>query len=139
MILLDTNVLSELMRPRPEPSVVQWIDAIPEWDLWVSAITVAEIQLGIALLDGGKEKRMVGNLAEQMFIEYFGDRILPFDYLAATEYAKIVADRIHIGRPISVADAQIAAIAKTADLTLATRNIKDFVDVIGIDLINPWI
>lgn len=139
MILLDTNVLSELMRPIPEPSVVQWIDAIPEWDLWISAITVAEIQLGIALLNGGKRKRMLGDLAEQMFVEDFGDRILPFDYLAATEYAKIVADRTHIGRPISVEDAQIAAIARTADLSLATRNTKDFIDIPGIDLINPWV
>ncbi|BBO72807.1 ribonuclease VapC [Desulfosarcina widdelii] len=139
MFLLDTNVLSELMRPMPDPRVVQWIDRIPEWDLWISTITVAEIHLNIALLDDGQRKRKLGDLAEQMFREDFEGRILPFDYHAATEYAKVVVHRSRIGRPISVEDAQIAAIARTADLSIATRNTKDFHDIQGIDLSNPWI
>lgn len=138
MILLDTNVLSELMRPMPEPRVVNWLDAFPEWDVWISAITVAEIQLGIALLNDGSRKSVLADLAEQMFREDFQGRCLPFDYQAAAEYAMIVADRSRAGRPISVEDAQIAAIARTADLALATRNTKDFAIIRGLALVNPW-
>ena len=138
MILLDTNVLSELMRPIPELCVVEWIDSFQEWDVWISAITVAEIRLGIALLDDGIRKSELVDLAEQMFHEEFQDRCLPFDYQAAVEYAMIVSGRNRIGRPISVEDAQIASIAKTADLTLATRNTKDFINISGLVLINPW-
>ena len=138
MILLDTNVLSELMRPIPEPCVVEWIDSFQEWDVWISAITVAEIRLGIELLDDGNRKSEFVGLAEQMFHEEFQDRCLPFDYQAAVEYAMIVSGRNRIGRPISVEDAQIASIAKTADLTLATRNTKDFINISELVLINPW-
>jgi hypothetical protein len=138
VILLDTNVLSELMRPTPEPCVVNWVDALPEWDLWISAITVAEIKLGIALLNDGKRKSVLLGLAEQMFREDFPDRCLPFDYQAAADYAIIVAERTRQGRPISVEDAQLAAIARTADLSLATRNTRDFIGIPGIELINPW-
>jgi predicted nucleic acid-binding protein len=139
LILLDTNVLSELMRPSPEPRVVQWVDGFIEWDLWISAITVAEIRLGIALLDDGSRKSLLLDLAEQMFQEDFQERCLPFDYQAAVEYALIVAERNRRGRPISVEDAQIAAIAKTANLSLVTRNTKDFTDIPGIEVINPWL
>ena len=138
MILLDTNVLSELMRPRPEPRVVDWLDVFPEWDVWISAITVAEIQLGIALLNDGSRKSALADLAEEMFREDFQGRCLPFDYHAAAEYAMIVSDRSRTGRPISVEDAQIAAIARTADLSLATRNTKDFERIRGLELVNPW-
>ena len=138
MILLDTNVLSELMRPMPEPHVLNWLDAFPEWDVWISAITVAEIQLGIALLNDGSRKSVLADLAEQMFREDFQGRCLPFDYQAAVEYAMIVSDRSRTGRPISVEDAQIAAIARTADLALATRNTKDFANISGLELVNPW-
>ena len=138
MILLDTNVLSELMRPMPEPRVVNWLDAFPEWDVWISAITVAEIQLGIALLNNGNRKSALADLAEQMFREDFQGRCLPFDYQAAKEYAMIIADKSGTGRPIRVEDAQIAAIAGTADLTLATRNTKDISNISGLELVNPW-
>ena len=138
MILLDTNVLSELMRPTPDPNVVRWVDAQPEWDLWLSAITVAEISLGIALLPGGNRKKLLLDIAEQMFFDDFPDRCLPFDYQAAVVYALIVSQRNRQGRPISVEDAQIAAIARTADLSIATRNIKDFIGIEDLKLINPW-
>lgn len=138
MILLDTNVLSELMRPAPEPKVLQWLDCLSDADVWISAVTVAEIRLGIALLPGGRRRESLAELAEAMFQEEFADRCLPFDFPAAHEYASIVAARSRQGRPISVEDAQIAAISRAAGLTLATRNVKDFVDIAGLDLLNPW-
>lgn len=138
MILLDTNVLSELMRPMPDPNVVRWLDAWLEWDVWISAVTVAEIRLGISLLPAGKRKELLLNLAEQMFQEDFPDRCLPFDCEAAREYALIVSERNRQGHPISVEDAQIAAIARTAGLSLATRNTKDFSNITGLQLVDPW-
>lgn len=138
MILLDTNVLSELMRPMPDPNVVRWLDVWPEWDVWISAVTVAEIRLGISLLPAGKRKALLLDIAEQVFQEDFHDRCLPFDCEAAGEYALIVAERNRQGHPISVEDAQIAAIARTAALTLATRNTKDFSGITGLELIDPW-
>lgn len=138
MILLDTNVLSELMRPNPNDGVVQWIDALPDEDIWISAVTVGEIRLGLALLPEGRRKKILTDLAEQMFKEEFSDKCLPFDYQAAGTYAKIVASRSRQGRPITVEDAQIAAIAITADLSLASRNTKDFQGIEELKLVNPW-
>ena len=138
MILLDTNVLSELMRPSPNEIVVQWIDALSGGDVWISAVTVAEIRLGLALLPEGRRKQILAGLAEEMLKEEFSEKCLPFDYQAASEYATIVSSRSRQGRPITVEDAQIAAIAIAANLALATRNTKDFLDIIGLKLINPW-
>lgn len=138
MILLDTNILSELMRPSPEPKVLNWLDAQPELNVWICAITVAEIRLGIALLPQGKRKDFLADLAEAMFQEEFFDRCLPFGFSATSKYASIVATRTNQGSPISVEDAQIAAVACTDGLTLATRNTKDFVDIDGLALVNPW-
>jgi predicted nucleic acid-binding protein len=139
MILLDTNVLSEIMRPAPEPKVLRWLDAQPDVDVWISAITVAEVRLGIELLAGGKRRQQLASLAQQMFEEDFAERCLPFDALAASEYASIVAKRTRQGSPISVEDAQIAAIAVTGGLVLATRNTRDFAGIQGLTLVNPWI
>jgi toxin FitB len=138
VILLDTNVLSELMRPTPDPHVVGWLDAWPAGEVWISAVTVAEIRLGILRLPAGKRKTLLLDLAEQMFKEDFRDRCLPFDCEAAFEYAVIVDQRNRQGHPISVEDAQIAAIARTAELALTTRNNKDFSDIEGVTLLNPW-
>jgi len=138
MILLDTNVLSELMRPMPEPKVLTWVDAQSDLNLWTSAITVAEIRLGIQLLPLSRRRTVISELAEQMFKCDFAGRCLPFDFLAADQYAAIVAMRTYLGRPISVEDAQIAAIASTRGLALATRNTKDFLDIAGLELIDPW-
>ena len=138
MILLDTNVLSEAMRPSPEPKVIQWLDAQPEMEVWISATTVSEIQLGIALLPDGKRKAMLFEIAEQMFMEDFSNQCLPFDCDAAREYARIIAYRNQQGRPVSVEDAQIAAIAIVCSLTLATRNTKDFAGINGLAIVNPW-
>lgn len=138
MILLDTNVLSELMRPAPDRRVIRWLDVQSERDVWISAITVAEIRLGISLLPGRRRKSLLMDLAEQVFQEDFTDRCLPFDYDAALAYARVVPERNRQGRPIIVEDAQIAAIALVADLTLVTRNTKDFSGIKGLKLINPW-
>jgi len=138
MILLDTNVLSELMRPILNRGVVSWLDTFSDDDVWISAVTVGEIRLGLALLPEGRRRQILTELAEQMFKEEFSEKCLPFDYQAAGEYAKIVASRNRQGKPITVEDAQIAAIAMVADLTLATRNTKDFLYINGLKLMNPW-
>jgi predicted nucleic acid-binding protein len=110
MILLDTNVLSELMKANPDPTVVAWVDEQPTTTLFISAITRAEIELGIALLPEGKRKQKIMEAARRMF-EAFSGRLLVFGESAAIEYGQLVARRTRIGRPITVEDAQIAAIA----------------------------
>ena len=137
MILLDTNVLSELMKPAPKPVVVQWLDAQLDSQVFLSAVTKAEIELGIALLPNGKRKDMFTELASTLFDE-FQDRILPFDASAASCYANLVAKARKAGRTLSVEDAQIAAITLANRLTLATRNIKDFDFIPDLSLIDPW-
>jgi toxin FitB len=138
MTLLDTNVVSELMRPAPEPRVVQWLDAQPAGEVWISAVTVGEIRLGIEMLPDGRRRTRLAALADAMFQEDFADRCLPYDGPAAAEYAAIVAVRTRLGRPMSVEDAQIASIARSAGLTLATRNTRDFSDIDRLPLVNPW-
>lgn len=138
MILLDTDVLSELMRPSPDPRVVKWLDARCDSDLWISAVTVAEIRLGLSLMPDGARKTLLLELAEQMFNEDFSERCLPFDCEAALQYGLIVSERNRQGRPISVEDAQIAAIAVTSGLVLATRNMTDFKGIKGLMVVSPW-
>ncbi len=138
MVLLDTNVLSELMRPAPNPNVVQWLDGWPAAEIWISSITVAEIFLGIQLMADGRRKSNLLQTAETIFHEDFADRCLPFDALAARHYADIVTARKESGRPVTVEDAQIAAVAKSCRLLLATRNTKDFEGIDDLTLINPW-
>ena len=138
MTLLDTNVLSELMRPAPNQSVIEWLDEQPSADLFISAITKAEIELGILLLPEGKRRDKLAAAVQGMFND-FQDRCLAFDEAAATQYALLVARRIKIGRPISVEDAQIAAIALAHGLTLATRNTSDFGEIPELNLMNPWL
>ena len=137
MILLDTNVLSELMRPQPNADVVRWVDNQLTSTLFTNAITRAEIELGLALLSEGKRKQTLTVLARDMF-DKFPQRCLPFEEVAAARYGRIVASRIKIGRPISVEDAQIASIALANGLRLATRNEKDFEEIDNLQLINPW-
>lgn len=137
MILLDTNVLSELMRQTPWPSVIRWMDEQPAASLYISAITVAEIKLGICLLPEGKRRQMLNDAADEMFKE-FSDRCLSFDENAAGKYAILTSRRMNIGRPISVEDAQIAAIALFHGMALGTRNTKDFDDISELEVINPW-
>ena len=137
MILLDTNILSEVIRPSPEPVVLDWLAAQPTTSVFISAITEAELRTGVAFLPEGKRRAVLAaEIAAMLEVDFFG-RILPFDSLAAIAYAEIVAIRRQNGRPISQADAQIAAIAHSRGAVLATRNIADF-DRCGIEIINPW-
>ncbi|MGY2168545.1 type II toxin-antitoxin system VapC family toxin [Pseudomonas gingeri] len=138
MILLDTNVLSEFMRLQPDARVLAWVDAQPAIDLVISSISVAEVLHGIARLAAGKRKQRLQAQAMAMFEEDFAGRILPFDALAAVVYAELVAEREAGGRPPSVADAQIMAIAKAHGASIATRNVRDF-EQSGVLIINPWI
>ena len=138
MFLLDTNVLSELMRAKPFPEVVEWLDAQPVDHLYISAITRAEIELGIALLPEGRRRNTLGAAAQGMFLEFDG-RCLPFDEQAAVFYARLVANRIAVGRPISVEDAQIAAIAIVHSYSVVTRNSADFEAIDNLQTINPWL
>lgn len=137
MILLDTNVLSELMRPAPDPAVERWLAAQPDASLFISAITEAELRYGAALLPSGKRRSALTAEIDGMLEEDFDGRILPFDRLAAQAFAAIAADRRQAGRPISQADAQIVAIARSRGASLATRNVPDF-DGCGVEVINPW-
>jgi len=126
------------MRPSPDPVVVAWLDQRPASEYWLSVITVAEVGLGIALLPDGKRKVGFAEMAAQMFAEDFSGRCLSFDQEAAVAYARIVASRKRLGQPISVEDAQIAAIAVTHRYTLATRNVKDFEAIDDLLVLNPW-
>lgn len=136
--LLDTNVLSELMREQPAAAVLDWFSQNTGVSMQTSSITQAEILTGIALLPNSKRRTALAVAAEQMFEEDFAGLCLPFDAAAAKTYAVIVATRTQQGQPISTEDAQIAAIALAAGLTVVTRNIKDFDSIEGLLLVNPW-
>ncbi|MBV9237742.1 MAG: type II toxin-antitoxin system VapC family toxin [Xanthobacteraceae bacterium] len=137
MILLDTNVLSELMRPAPSVAVENWIGRQPVASIFISAITEAELRYGVALLPEGRRQVQLLAKIEAMLAEDFAGRILPFDSPAASAYADIAVTRRRLGRPMSQADAQIAAIASSRGASLATRNMDDFLDC-GIDVVDPW-
>ena len=137
MILLDTNVLSELMKPKSDANVVAWVDTQLESDLYISAITRAEIELGVALLPEGKRKQSIAAAAQRMF-EEFTERSLVFGDAAATQYGQLVAHRTKMGRPLAVEDARIASIALAHGLRLATRNVRDFEEIAGLEIVDPW-
>ncbi|MCX7172377.1 MAG: type II toxin-antitoxin system VapC family toxin [Proteobacteria bacterium] len=137
-ILLDTNVLSELMRPKPATEVLAWFSQQQDATFFVSAITRAEILLGIALLPAGKRRDNLALAADQMFDEDFDGKTLPFDGNSAAEYALLVAAGTQHGHSISTEDGQIAAIALNHELSLATRNGKDFKGIKGLTVVNPW-
>lgn len=135
--LLDTNVLSELLRSRPDATVLAWFARQPVDTLFVSAVTQAEMLLGAKLLPAGKRRAQLEQALEAMFNEDFGGRVLPFDPAAAAAYATVVTARRDAGRPISQFDAQIAAIALSRRAGLATRNVADF-EGCGLRLDDPW-
>lgn len=136
--LLDTNVLSELMREHPAAAVLDWFAQNTHATMHTSTVTLAEIFTGIALLPTGKRRTALAVAAEQMFEQDFAGHCLGFDAAAAKNYAVIVAARSRQGQPISTEDAQIAAIALAAGLTVATRNTKDLENIDGLTLTNPW-
>lgn len=135
--LLDTNVLSELLRAAPSPAVLTWFAAQPVEELFVSAVTQAEMMLGARLLPAGRRRTALERALSAMFDEDFSGRILPFDSRTVPAYVDIIAERRSLGRPISQFDAQIAAIARGTGARLATRNVVDF-ERCGIVLIDPW-
>ena len=135
--LLDTNVLSELLRAEPYDRVIGWFAQQHAEALFASAITQAEMLYGAALLPRGRRRTQLEQQLQAMFDEDFDRRVLPFDGQAAVAYAALVAARRSAGRPISQFDAQIAAIALTHRATLVTRNVEDF-DGCGLTVVNPW-
>ena len=137
MIILDTNVLSEFMRPKPAPQVVAWAMKYPATDFFTTAITEAEIFLGIELLSKGKRREGLLAAAEAMFAQDFAGRVLGFESEAARVYSRIAAQRRSLGKPISHADAQIAAIVRVRGARLATRNLTDFANR-GLEIVDPW-
>ena len=137
MIILDTNVVSELMRPQPSPSVVAWIARYPARELFTTSISEAEIFYGIKLLTPGKRRQELNLSADGVFSEDMKGRVLAFESDAARSFSEIAAHRRSLGRPISHADAQIAAIALSRGAKLATRNVDDFENC-GVTVINPW-
>ena len=137
MIVLDTNVISELMRDSPQQTVLTWFDAQPTSSLFVTTITEAEILTGIALLPDGRRRSGLAESADRVFTALFAGRILVFDSDAANIYAEIFAQRHAAGRPISEADCQIAAVARSHGAAIATRNVTDF-EGVEVELVNPW-
>lgn len=137
MLILDTNVISEILRQEPNETVVRWFESQPRNQLFTTAVTQAEILYGIALLPSGSRRQRLLEVAQLIFEEDLESRILPFGGDAATHYAEIGAARRSAGRPISQFDAMIASIARLQSAKLVTRNTSDF-DNCGIDLINPW-
>ena len=137
MILLDTNVISELMRAEPAQAVLDWFAKHDAADLFISAVTEAELRTGVAILPEGQRRDRLQMAINAMIDQDLQARILPFDGPAAKAYAEIAAQRRASGRPIAEADCQITAIARATNASVATRNVKDF-DGCGLCLINPW-
>jgi toxin FitB len=137
VIILDTN-LSETLRPTPSPTVLEWLRSEPAAALFTTAITESELLYGVALLPEGRRRQSLGSVVDLIFAEDLAGRVLPFDSAAAREFADIAARRRRAGRPISEADARIAAIARSRGAALATRNVADFAGC-GLELIDPWV
>lgn len=137
MIVLDTNVVSELMRAQPDAAVLRWMDAQSSTSLWLNSVVVSELLYGVAKLPKGKRKEQLILAVAAMVDEDFAGRVLSFDVDAAAEYASLVVMRENTGLSVSMADAQIAAICLSQGATLATRNTKHF-EGLGLTLINPW-
>lgn len=137
MILLDTNVVSELTRRDPDPGVLAWLDALDASEVGTTAITAAELWYGVTPLPAGRRRTELTEAVRGLLEDDFEQRVAPFDAVAAQVYGLVVTDREQAGRPIGVADAQIAAVCRGLGATLATRNTKDF-EGTGVDLVNPW-
>jgi len=137
VIILDTDVLSEILRPAPADSVGRWMQAQSSATLFTTTICEAEIFYGLALMPAGRRRSRFELAVAAIFEEDFAERILLFDSTAARAFATIAAQRRSKGRPISQFDAQIAAITRSREATLATRNLADIADC-GIKLVSPW-
>ena len=138
MILLDTNVVSELMRLPTDSSVEAWVAGHPAEELFFSAVGEAELRYGVAVMPMGRRRDRLASEIEDMLREDFEGRVLPFDSAAALAYAEVASARRAAGRPAPMADSQIAAIARSRGMAVATRNVRDFAEM-GIDVIDPWV
>lgn len=137
MVVIDTNVVSELMRRSPEPAVMAWFSRQASTNLYLTAVTEAELRAGAAILPSGRRRDRIAAEVDAVVREDFAGRVLPFDSDAARAYAEVAASRRSVGRPILEADGQIAAIARARDAAVATRNGADF-EHCGIAVIDPW-
>ena len=137
--LLHTNVVSEWMRPQPHPAVLEWVAQQTPDCLYTSAITVADIEAGLALMPAGQRQRALQAATRTMFAQDFAGRLWAFDVAAAHMYPVVKAQRSRAGQPIGHADAQIAALALLHQATLVTRNVADFTGIEGLDVLNPWL
>lgn len=136
-LVFDTNVVSELMRPVPDEAVLDWVGRQDGRDVYLTAVGVAELKYGIALLPTGQKRRALGDALDAILHRYFDGKVLPFDGQAAAHYAILATGRRRQGRPISGFDCQIAAIVAACNGRLATRNVRDFVGL-SLDTVNPW-
>ncbi len=137
MRVLDTNVVSETMRALPHAAVLAWLDAQEPRDLWLTAVVAAELMSGVARLPEGARRQQLAHGVAAMLEQDFAGQVLAFDLASASVYADLVAQRERSGKPIGMADAQIAATCLVHQATLVTRNLKDF-EGLGLTLINPW-
>ncbi len=137
MIVLDTNVVSELMRQSPAAAVVRWLGSRPDSSYYVTSITQAEILRGIQLLPQGKRREALAAAARTTFESEFRGRVLAFTGDAASVYAVLAAERQRNGRPISIFDAQIASIARVHGASIGSRNVEDFAGC-GVEVVDPW-
>ena len=137
MIILDTNVLSALMRTRPNAEVAAWLDRQPAQSVWITAITVFEARFGIALLASGRRREAIEKAFTRVLLEDLEGRILDFDQASAERAAALAAERQRAGRPVDFRDTQIAGITLARNATLATRNTRHFADL-SVPIINPW-
>ncbi|MDE2663213.1 MAG: type II toxin-antitoxin system VapC family toxin [Gemmatimonadota bacterium] len=137
MFVIDTNVASELMRTEPTAAVAAWIAEHDAQDMYLTAVSEAELLYGVAILPAGRRRNALEAAMTRWLNLGFRERILPFDSAAARAYAEIAAERRHAGRPIGEADCQIAAISRARGAALVTRNVRDF-DGTGLNVIDPW-
>ena len=137
MVVIDTNVVSELMRLTPAPAVMAWFSGQDSAELYLTAVSEAELRAGAAILPAGRRRDRLATEVDAVVRQDFAGRVLPFDSAAARAYAVIAASRRSAGRPILEADCQIAAIARARNAAIATRNAADFAHC-GIAVIDPW-
>lgn len=137
MILLDTNVVSAIMQPKPDPAVLEWLRHQVPTSLYLSSVTIAEILFGLRILPEGQRRQRLEDQFARFLARGFEQRILPFDEPAARMYAELMGRRRQRGRPMSLPDGQIAAIARTHHCAIATRNLRDF-DECGLEVVNPF-
>lgn len=137
MILLDTNVVSALMRRDPDPLVVAWLDGLPAESVWTTSITVFEVRFGLDLLAAGRRRRILEEAFAKALEEDFEGRVLPFDQAAAQAAGRIAAERRRAGRTVEIRDVQIAGIAAARKATIATGNLRHF-EGLGLALVDPW-